>query len=250
MSIPTRKSKVESPALINEPISLPVDWSINKRAVKDAAELALKAGGVVAIADKESNDAAGLVVRDLRVYCKAVEAMRVAETKPLLEAQRLVKFLVDSHLAPLLAEIKRIEKMGTAFLEAEEHRVLAEQKKQREEFEAAQRRQFELDDAARKAAESGGRLAQFEANKKLEAAKEVTAAIIAAPEPEAIRARGQSIKQVLKYEVTDIYALVKARPDLCKIEEKASAINATCHPNMQIPGLKLWYENKSTFSTR
>lgn len=250
MGIPQRKPKVESPASINELIKLPVKWSINQQAIQDASTLALKAGGVVAIADKDSNDAGGAVVRDMRVYCKSVEAMRVSETKPLLDAQKFVKSLVDSHLAPLYAEITRIEKMGTAFLEAEEHRVLAEQKKQREEFEAAQRRQFELDDAARKAAESGGRLAQFEANKRLEAAKEVTAAIIAAPEPEAVRARGQSLKQIMKWEVTDLNLLVKHNPQLCKIEPKASAINSTCHPNMTIPGLRCWFENESKFTTR
>lgn len=238
--------------LINESnsISLPINWSINPQDIQDASTLALKGKSIVGIADKESNDAGGAVVRDMRVYCKSVEIMRAVETKPLLEAQRLVKFLVDTHLAPLYAEITRIEKMGTAFLEAENHRVEAEIRKQREEFEAAQRRQFELDDAVRKAAKSGGRLAQFEANKKLEAAKEVTAAIIAAPEPEAVRARGQSIKQVLKWEVTDLMLLVKHNPQLCSIEPKASAINSTCNPALPIPGLKLWYENKSTFSTR
>lgn len=251
--IPPRKSESSAElSLINEEIGYlpPANYSITEQAKQDADLLALKSAEIVAIVDKDSNAAGGIVVREMRTYCKSVESMRTALTRPLLEGQRLLKSLADEHTAPLLAEIKRIEKMGTAFLEAENNRVLAEQKKQREEFEAAQREQFRLADIARKAAEEGGRLAQFEAKRNLEFAKAETAAIIATPEPEAVRARGQSLKQVLKYEVTDIYALVKARPDLCKIEEKASAINATCHPNMKIDGLRLWFENKSVYSVR
>ena len=102
----------------------------------------------------------------------------------------------------------------------------------------------------RKAAEQGSITQQMIANRKLEAAKANVQAVIAAPEPVMEKAKGQTTKQVLRYEVTDILALVKARPDLCKIEAKASAINSTCHPNLPIPGLKLWFENVSTYTTR
>lgn len=72
-------------------------------------------------------------------------------------------------------------------------------------------------------------------------------AIIDEPQP---KARGQRNHETLRWEVTDIDALYRARPDLCRLEPKASAIQALCVPEMPPPGLKLWWEKKTIFTTR
>lgn len=74
-------------------------------------------------------------------------------------------------------------------------------------------------------------------------------AIIDEPLP---KARGQRNHESLRWEVTDIDALYRARPDLCRLEPKASAIQALCIPEMPNlpPGLKLWWERKTIFTTQ
>jgi hypothetical protein len=218
--------------------------------VTEREQYLLCASGIKSITTPDENSMAGQTVVEMRKHVKAVEEMRVTRTRPLLDAQKLLKGFCDSHTECLLSEIGRLQRLGTAFVESENRRVEAEEKKRREEFEAAQAAQLALDDAARKASESGSITQQMIANRKLESAKINVQEIINAPEPVAIKAKGQTMKQVLRYEVTDIFELVKARPDLCKIEAKASAINSSCHPNHPIPGLKIWFENVSTYTTR
>ena len=238
------KNIPEIKILIQEADLIPAEMILNRN------EYLQNADAIKSVTTAEQNQCAGECVVEMRKHVKAIEEMRVTRTRPLLDAQKLLKGFYDSHSENLLAEIGRLQRLGTAFIESENRRVEAEEKKRREEFEAAQRAQFALDDAARKAAESGSITQQMLANRKLEAAKVSVQAVINAPEPVMEKAKGQTTKQVLKFEVLDILALVKARPDLCKIEAKASAINSTCHPNLPIAGLKLWFENVSTYTTR
>lgn len=80
---------------------------------------------------------------------------------------------------------------------------------------------------------------------------------IAQPLPEARKVTGAATRRVVKWIVTDESALLRARPELFKIEVKASAINAICKPNRldsskenpdksSIPGLTLWYEMETS----
>jgi len=218
--------------------------------VQEREQYLLCAGGIKSITTADENSMAGQTVVEMRMHVKAIEEMRTTRTRPLLDAQKLLKGFYDSHSENLNAEIIRLQKLGTAFIESENRRVEAEEKKRREEFEAAQRAQFALDDAARKAAEQGSIAQQMIANRKLAQAQAATQAVINQPEPTMEKAKGQTMKQVLKWEVTDLMELVKHNPQLCKIEPKASAINSTCHPNLKIPGLRCWFENVSTYTTR
>ena len=77
-------------------------------------------------------------------------------------------------------------------------------------------------------------------------ANETLQALITAPPPEKARAIGASTRRVVRWEVLDVRALYAARPELCTLEAKASAINATCFPEMPVPGLRLWWEDKTT----
>lgn len=244
-------------SLIKETIKLPVTFSINAEAEQARNELALRGRDITTITTAASNAEAAEVVRDIRAYIKSVETARQTLTKPLLEGQRLLKTLSDDHCAPLLAEQQRIERVAVSFAQAEARRVAEEERKRQEALAKAEeeRQEAERVAAAKLAkAEASGSTRDIKAAQKAEqaviAAETATQNIVMAPPAEVARTKGQQTKKVLCFEVTDINALVKARPDLCKIEAKASAINATCTPDMAKvpPGLRLWYEDKVIFT--
>jgi len=216
----------------------------------DRNELIQNADAIKTVTSSDDNQVAGECVVGMRKHVKATTASRLAITRRFDDAKKLVMDFFEKHNAPLDAEIIRIQNLGKNYLEMENRRVAEEEEKRRKEFEAAQQAQFALDEAARKAAEYGSLTQQMIANRKLESAKITVQEIINEPEPVAIKAKGQTMKQVLKWEVTDLMELVKHNPQLCKIEPKASAINSTCHPNLNIPGLRCWFENQSTYTTR
>lgn len=242
--------------LIKETITLPEMFGSTADVEEKRNELVLNSRKVTTVVNAEQAEAAVANARDIRTWVKEVEAARVVLTKPLLEAQRKIKALADDHCAPLIEEQKRVERLYTTFQEAEQRRVAAEEQKRREAFEEAERLRIEAEEAARKAAEGIKTEKQLEAALKKEevaiAAATKANEIIMAPLPEANRAVGATLKKVLRWEVTDLNALVKARPDLCKIEAKPSAIQATCVPEMPNlpPGLRLWWEHCTSIRTR
>lgn len=205
--------------LIKEIIQLPQIYSVPESAEEDRNRLAQLSLEITNIATESDNKSAREIAVRIRQHLKEVESARTHLTKPLLDAQRLLKALADDHITPLKDELARLERLGTAYLKAEQDRVAAEMKA-RTELAA-------------------------------EAKTEADFAIVSnEPMPVESRARGQQLRRVLKWEVTDIRALVQSRPDLCKIEAKASAIQAVCVPELPVPGLKLWWEEVSTFTTR
>lgn len=207
--------------LIKQPYEpLPL-LSITEEAEEIRNELAQSGLQIKQITCASENEQARNVAVEIRRHLKEVESMRVQFTRPLLEGQRQLKKLVDDYVSPLVVVLERLERLATVFAVAEAERFAAEEKARSE--------------LAREAATEG----DFQG-------------IMAEPVVSAARAQGQQLRQMLRWEVTDLMALVAARPDLCKIEPKASAIQATCVPEMPNlpPGLKLWWENKTSFTTR
>lgn len=251
------KALVKNESFIKEVIKLPATYSANAKAEESRNELALRGVKITAITTAAANDTAGEVVREIRAYLKSVEAMRTTLTKPLLEGQRLLKALADDHCAPLISEQQRIERLALSFSQAEQRRVQEEERKRQETLQKAEQERLE---AERKAQAAAAKLAEEEnkrnsnsmnkAEAKVIVAEEKVQAIIAAPVPEVAKSKGQQTKKTLCFEVTDLAALVKARPELCKIEPKPSAINAVCTPEMANPppGLRLWWEEKVVFA--
>ncbi len=155
----------------------------------------------------------------IRNHLKSVEAARTELTKPLLDGQRMLKRLADDHVEPLKAELDRIERLATKFAMAEQER------------------------------------AEADAKARMDLAKEATteadfAMVINEPVVAAQKAQGQQLRQKLCWEVVDIHALYKARPELVRLEANAAAIQACCVPEMPVPGLKLSWDTKTVFTTR
>jgi hypothetical protein len=238
--------------LINESIQLPEIFGSTSNVEEKRNQLVLDSLAVTCVTDATQQDCAVAAGRAIRTWLKEVESARVNIIAPMLDAQRKISALAKDHCAPLIEEQKRLERMVTSFLEAEARRVAAENEARRVAFEKAEKARIEAEEKARKAAERATTDAGLEKAIKLEekatTAAKVANAVIASPIPTSHRATGTTLRRVLKWEVTDINALVTARPDLCKIEPKASAIQSTCIPEMpnKPPGLKLWWENTTS----
>ena len=105
-----------------------------------------------------------------------------------------------------------------------------------------------------KAALEAQNKAQREAAEKLRIESEIAAKQLAQQtalaiestqvvKPTIIKADGEVIKKVWKFEVEDLRLLVKSRPELCRIEANASEINKEIRlGKRQIPGLRIWEE--------
>lgn len=242
--------------LIKEKITLPVTYSITGEDEEFRNQLALRATSVHAVTCKEDNERAGEMVREIRAHIKSVELARQSLTKPLLDAQRLLKSLADDHCQPLLDEQKRIEQLAVGFAQAEQRRVAREEAERRAAYEKAEKERIEAEEKAAKAAaraKTDAGLAQaIKAEERAVVAAEKVAEVIAAPMPVASRVKGQQTKKVLRWKVHDIDAFCKARPDLCNIQPKPSAIQATCVPGMPNlpPGLEIWWEDQVVFAQR
>lgn len=205
--------------LITQAITLPDRYTIPGETENDRNSLVQSALAITAIGTPEENNLARNVGVELRQYCKDAETVRVALTKPLLAGQRDLKATIDDHLAPVKSELDRLERLASVYLVEQEARIAAEQKAR-------------LDLAGEAKTES-----DFQS-------------VMAEPIAEADRARGQSMRAVMKWEITDLVALYHAKPLCVKLEPRPSMIQELCVPEMPTPGIRCWYENKATFSTR
>lgn len=205
--------------LLKQTIALPELLGVTEDAEQHREDLIVAGQAITSITNAIDNNTAREATVAMRAWVKDVKAMGLAIRRPIDAVTAQVKRLEDDHLAPITSEINRLERLATAFLEAEQARVAAEMKAR---LELAAEAKTDEDFATI-------------SNEAL---------------PVMDKARGQTMRQKLCYEVTDIMALVKARPDLCKIEAKASAINSTCIPEVPVPGLRLWWENQSTYTSR
>ena len=234
----------------------PVAYSVTGEAEEKRNQLALKSRAISTVVTPEQNEHAGEVSRAIRKYVAGVETIRKELTKPLLDGQRLLKALSDAHCEPLVEELERVEQLATNYIMAERRRVEAAEKLRQQQFQQAENERIEAEKKATAAAqrmstEKG--MAQAEkAEVKAQAAAERVQTIIAQPQAEVQRSKGQTVKKLLRWEVTDIRALAAARPDLVRMEPNGAGIQSTCIPEMPNlpPGLKLWWEDKAVFANR
>jgi hypothetical protein len=241
--------------LIKEQINVPQLLSVDGEAEERRNDLIQASQVSIQVTNAAEQGVAVTNAREIRTYIKAVEDTRLELARPLIDAQKLLKSLADDHVDPLKDEIARVERLVTQYQRAEADRVERERQAQIRAYEEAEAKRVAAEEAAQKAAEKVNTQGQLDrAIVKEQAAQEAAQAVqavLSAPVPTVNKAKGASLRKVLKWEVTDIYALVKARPDLCKIEAKGSAIQSTCVPEMPNlpPGLRLWWEDATCFRT-
>lgn len=243
--------------LIREKLPLlPEGYSIPEKSIEARDNLVALAGEVKSVTTVAEQGTAVAICRSIRQHLKDVEEVRVEVKAPLLAAERKIDELAKNHVAPLKLDLTRIERIVNVFQDAEDERVAAAEAKRLADFEAAERERQKAEQAAQDAIRATQATADGpddeeaymtaqDAKAMAVRATEKVQATMDVPEARSVRAAGQSRKQVMRYKVTDIHALYKARPDLCKIEEKPSAILSVCTPEIKIPGLECWYEKKT-----
>lgn len=241
--------------LIKEQINVPQLFSVDLEAEERRNDLIVASLSNTQVTNAAEQAVAVTNAREIRTYIKSVEDTRLELARPLIDAQKLLKSLADEHVGPLKEEMSRVERLVTQYQRAESDRVERERQAQIRAYEEAERKRIAAEEAAQKAAEKVNTQGQLDrAIVKEQAAQDAAQAVqavLSAPLPTVNKAKGAALRKVLKWEVTDIFALVKARPDLCKIEAKGSAIQSTCVPEMPNlpPGLRLWWEDATSFRT-
>jgi len=228
--------------------------SISAESEEHRNKLVLAAKTVTSITDNQTNLAARNAAVSIRECLKETEAERVRLNTPLLRGQRTLKAMSDEFCEPLVQELDRLERLAAAFMEDEKQRVARESAEQDSKLARLLQEQTVAAAASAQAASNITNEAELARALEIEAkARETALAVqtaVAVPLPKEERARGQSSRQVLRWECTDIVALYNARPDLVKLTPSASLIQELCVPECPVPGLKMWWENKATYSTR
>jgi hypothetical protein len=201
----------------------------------------------------EQEDAVNLGQR-LRVWIKDIEAARVEVKAPFRQRVDLIDSLAKDASAPCKAALDRLSALVSLFQQQEAERVrLAEQARQ-EEIARLEIERQKKEEALKVVQATMTTEKDLEEAIKAEAAAKQAAADaynrIAAPVPEALRATGAATQKVMCYEVTDVHALYRARPELVRLEANAAAIRATVMVGMTVPGLRIWEETKTVISTR
>jgi len=184
----------------------------------------------------------GEAARDIRSFIAATRALGMSLRRPLKAAQERIKYIEDDYLKPLEAEQERLERVQGEFTKAERERVALEATARAEAIAALER--------DRLAAEQLGDPALAKA------ASEEWLKAVTVPLPEVHKVVGQTTRRVMCYEVTNIAKLAAARPELVKIEPKASAIRSVCVPrfletsderdDQTVPGLTLWWDDATS----
>lgn len=279
--------------LIKETIALPPRFGITEEAEQERNELLLQSSQLKTCNSIPEANSVGEAARDIQTRLKWVDEMEMSYRRPINTALDALRATKNDYVKPYLEEKARLERLATDFAQAERRRVAEEERVRQAEIQRLERERRAAEDKARQEAERVARenreaeerarkaeaeitnkrqleaaikaeavrkeeaaKRQAEADAQAEAAKkasEAAQAVIRAPLPEAHKIGGVTVKRVMRWEVTSITALVKARPDLCKIEAKPSAINAVCTPRFlknsdevddtTVPGLKLWWED-------
>lgn len=171
-------------------------------------------------------------LKNLSSAIKDMEDARKTVKAPVLDLGRRIDAIAKEWLAEIESEKKRISRvLGDYQLAERKKREAAEYEARKAEIEAREKAEAALADGDVEAAQAA-------ADKIVESKAMVEASHH--------KISGTSVREVVKFEVEDIEALFKARPDLCKIEPNTALIRETVKVTPIIPGVRVWKEAVST----
>lgn len=221
-----------------------------------------EAGEIQNVSDDFTCEVAVDAVRDMKNALAVVEESRKAIKAPILDIGRRIDTTAQHYSRELAFEASRVNKLVSDFHAA--------QKRKQEEAERLRQAELKRIDDARKAAEDKARreseeemkasrtIAQATVIQETTQAKlatiadtalalQQTAAAIAAPAP--VRIEGTITKQVWRFEVIDLNALIdedvanEKRHGLVRYEPNAANINAAIRGGMrECAGVRIWSE--------
>lgn len=216
--------------------------------------LVAEAAQITAVTTADEQALAVDLGQKLRGWLKEIEAARVEVKAPFRQLAELVDALAKEAAVPCKAALDRLSALVSLFQQQEAERVrLAEQARQ-EEIARLEIERQKKEEALKAIQTSMTTEKDLDEAIKAEAASKQAAADaynrIAMPTPAAFRATGATTQKVMCYEVLDVHALYRARPELVRLEANAAAIRATVFAGMTVPGLRIWEETKTVISTR
>lgn len=225
--------------VIAPPLALAENWCSMSPAAAEQKETALADSALIGkVTTKAENDVAGRALAMLQQLSRDLENERKKMTDPYVEAQRMVKRMVDTFRDEIDREAARVAELMKGFAREEQRRIREEQEAQQRELERIERERLE---ALRKTQ------TDQEAQAVMEHADQQ--ARIAAKPVEITRARGQSNRK--KWRITQIndFLLVKSRPDLVRrIEWDMAEIKRILDEGGKLPGVTA--EEDMTISVR
>jgi len=239
--------------LITEQIALPERYSLTPTAEQTRDLMIASAQMVTQVTNPIEQAAASLQGVTLQAHIKEVKSARLELAKPLNDACDKLITLEKDYLAPLQAEKDRLGRLVTVYQIEEDARIKREEAARAAEIVRLEAIRLEAEAKAGRARSEAGQLrAELVAHEASTAVQEV----IRAPLPKPVKARGSATRRELRYVVIDVKSLYQARPELCALTERPSAIKAVCcpaedanavNPDKSIPGLSMWYESTTNF---
>lgn len=199
---------------------------------------------VATVGDAMEAEEAADSLRSLAALCKEVETIRKEIKAPVLELSKRIDTIAVEFIGEATAEKDRLQIALGTYQAAEQRKADIARRAAQEEADRLAREAAKAQREAERATNGGeqDRTQQVAAQAE---AKAIEARVVAA-EIAPVKPAGVAVRQPWKFEVTDINALFKARPDLCVIEPNNAGIRAQIPHNQKIPGLRIWQEAKAS----
>ena len=221
-----------------------VTASAAEAAFEEHDRLAVTCTTVETVSNATQAEHAAAVLKEVKRFTRLIEESRKQVKAPLLELTKKIDGLAKDLSEVLESECERISKL-LGLWQAEQNRLAEEAAAEAREKER-QIRQEAAAQLARSQAMARNEEQAEEETTRIESStfdrivEARTAGTLVAPKP-----AGIATKTVIKFKVEDIHALYAARPEMVRLEENASVINAVLKgsPNLQIPGLRTWRES-------
>lgn len=222
-------------------------------------EQALEAArGIKLVVDSESQEIASKALSTIKGLLKQLEGSRTEIKRPVLDIGKKIDGIAATYAKELADEATRLHGAIQTHYRAElekaemERQMIAKLEAKRRA--AAEEEARVVAEAARKAEQAALNAKSESEAKRLDAeaaeaarlseearAKAVAPALTSVQAPE--KAEKMTVRMVWKHRVTDIHALLKARPELVHLEPKTAAINAEIRGGLHaLPGLEIWEE--------
>jgi len=237
-------------SLILTPTMGDVQISVAAQVREERDLLLVEASLISSVEDRLDADDATQILRKLSDFARLIETQRKAAKEPVLELGRKIDALGKELAAKVDEEKGRISRLVGAF-EAEERRKAEDERRrlEAEQIRLAAEAERKIREAAKQAKTEEQR--DRAVDRVIEEAHAKTAAIqqqIASAQPR--KAEGSKLTTVVLFEVTDIRALYAAHPELVVLEPNGTAIRSIlkANPNLQVPGLRHWTEQKLSIS--
>ena len=241
---------------IEPTLEVPERIELQATALEERDFIIARSQELQAVTNAEEQEVAASEGRAIAEHIKEVKLARHALAQPLLKLQDQLINAEGKYCGPLIAEKERLAGLITAFQLAEVDRVKAEEIQRQREYEELEAQRVAAETKAR---EVDDPQAQVEAEQEAHQAQEAARAVITAPLPKAHKAPGSVMRREMCYEVVDLKKIYASKPELCKLAISAAAVKALVfpgdnateqHPDMSVPGLKLWWKDRTIFRSR